>query len=89
MKLRMCSETSGGSARRKSRLRSGAIVVERKSSSEGVHSWMSAYRCCRREAGESMAKRETWETTEGWACRKEDWPGGGEGAGVGGGTMGM
>ena len=65
MKLRMCSETSGGSARRKSRLRSGAIDVERKRSSDGVHFWMRACRCCLRAVEGSAAKAETWEMVVG------------------------
>ena len=55
----------------------------------GVHSWMIAYRCWRRAEAGREEKVATWEAIAGSELANEYWCGGGDGAGVGGGMMGM
>lgn len=50
---------------------------------------MRAWRCSRRAAGESVANEARWARIAGSIPWKDVCPGGGEGAGVGGGMMGM
>jgi hypothetical protein len=94
----MCSEISGGSSRRKSRLRSGAIVVEMKSNSEGVQSLRREARYWGRsdEGMFANSRRDSWAGSYEKCCVNESGRlgyderlGPGEGAGVGGEATGM
>ena len=90
-KLKMCKLNSTGRSRRKSRFKSGAIVVDTKSSSAGVQSPSSAARyCCLTVVPADLsAENSSLDRCAGsLVCPKTPDNGLGDGAGVGGLAMG-
>jgi hypothetical protein len=97
----MYKDSSVGNSLRKSRLSNGAIVVEMKSNSEGVHWFNIEVRYCRRAAEPTVDRLANswkelcggssvrlWGNVSGWRVCWNDILSRGEGAGVGGDAIG-